>query len=388
MKKTLAILLSLVMVFALTSFAGAEDVIKMGSIQDLTGSASESGVANAWGVEYAVKQINENGGINGRMIELYTEDCKNDATEALNCYRKLVDEDEIDVLIGPPLSNSAATWKELCGEDEIPCVGHFMDESCTTDPDGTLYKYMFLVEPGCSQQSYSIAKYAMEQLGVVKGAVMYNTANSFAVAHANPFMAYVEAHGGEIVAAETFSWADADYSAQAAKVAASNPDAVFLCDYAAQAKLCYQQLREAGYEGIILGANTLALPFPTLVDGKIHDLYFLQNVDMFTEGTACYQLLADYKAEFGKDYPVVNAVFGYDAVMVMADALLRAEDPTDGAQVQAKLLETANVETASGPITIDPATHRTVGMPMYIASYNEDGTVAIAAEIFVDEAMN
>ncbi|NLX64395.1 MAG: ABC transporter substrate-binding protein [Clostridiaceae bacterium] len=412
MKKVLALLLAVVMVIGVLAGCGGQantggqtgtdqpsqapsqsqgtqkdlEPIKLGNIQDLTGSASEAGVANAWGVEYAVKMINSQGGINGRMIELYTEDCKNDATEALNAYRKLVDEIGIHALIGPPLSNSAATWKELVEEDQIPCVGHFMDESCTTDENGNVYKYMFLAEPGCIQQSYSIAKFALEKLGIKTAGVLYNTANAFAVAHAKPFMDYINAKGGKIVVEETFSWSDADYSAQAAKVAAANPDAVFLSDYAAQAKLCYQQLREAGYKGIILGANTLALPFPTLVDGEIYDLYFLQNVDMFSEGTDCYDLLqAFFKENPDSTYPKVNACFGYDAVMVMADAMRRAKDPTDGAEVQALLEQTKDVPTSSGPITIDPKTHRPVGMPMYIATYDENNNVKIVDKIFVSE---
>lgn len=364
----------------------SKDPIKLGCIQDLTGSAAESGVANAWGAQYAVDKINAEGGINGRMLELTTLDCKNDATEALNCYRKLVDETGIDALIGPPLSNSALTWVELVTEDEIPCVGHFMDETCTTNPDtGEVYPYMFLAEPGCAQQSYSIAKYAMEELGIKKFATLYNTANAFAAAHARPFMEYVKAYGGEVVAEETFGWADADYSAQAIKIAAANPEAVFLSDYAAQAKLCYQQLRAAGYEGVILGANTLATPFPDLVQGAVTDTYFLQNVDMYTEGTECYDLLQAYMKAEGKSYPVVNACFGYDAVMVMADAMKRANDPTDGKEVRDLLESCKDVATSSGPITIDPANHRTQGMGMYIGHYGDDNKVEIVSHVFVGE---
>ena len=47
------------------SAAGNENAILIGTIQDLSGGASEAGTANAWGVEYAVRVINEQGGING-----------------------------------------------------------------------------------------------------------------------------------------------------------------------------------------------------------------------------------------------------------------------------------------------------------------------------------
>ena len=96
MKKVLVCLMVLFLAIGLyasgSQEANNEGPIKIGSIQDLSGSASNAGQPNAWGAEYAVKVINENGGINGRQIEIYTQDCKNDVTEGLNAYHKLVDE--------------------------------------------------------------------------------------------------------------------------------------------------------------------------------------------------------------------------------------------------------------------------------------------------------
>ena len=109
--------------------------IKIGSIQDTSGGASLAGQPNQWGVEYAVRWINENGGINGRPVELYSRDCQNDAEVGVTNYRELVDEAGVCAIIGPPLSNPASAWVELATEDKIPIVGHFMDEVCTSDPD-------------------------------------------------------------------------------------------------------------------------------------------------------------------------------------------------------------------------------------------------------------
>ena len=97
--------------------AGNEDAILIGTIQDLSGGASEAGTANAWGVEYAVRVINEQGGINGRPLEVIAMDCKNDVQEGVNCYRLLVDEKNVAAIVGPPLSNPALAWVDLSTED-------------------------------------------------------------------------------------------------------------------------------------------------------------------------------------------------------------------------------------------------------------------------------
>ena len=99
MKKLIAMLIAIVMVLSLVACGGnggkdGENLepIKIGNIQDTSGGASLAGQPNAWGVEYAVKWINENGGINGRKIEVYTRDCQNNAEVGVTCYRELVDE--------------------------------------------------------------------------------------------------------------------------------------------------------------------------------------------------------------------------------------------------------------------------------------------------------
>lgn len=360
------------------SAAGNENAILIGTIQDLSGGASEAGTANAWGVEYAVRVINKQGGINGRPLEVIAMDCKNDVQEGVNCYRLLVDEKNVAAIVGPPLSNPALAWVDLSTEDEIPIVGHFMDERCTTNENtGEPYPYMFLAEPGCAQQSYSIAAYAMEKLGVKTVGTFYNAGLSYAVMHAEPFADYITKNGGQVLAEESFQTGDVDYRAQAVKLAQANPDAVFICNYAADNALCYDYLREAGYQGIVLGNNTFQAPFNTLVKTKVYDTYFLQNVDMENPDDPSYAIVQKYMEETGAQYPIANACFGYDATMVLAEALKAVDDPYDGPAVAAALAEVKDAPGAAGPITINPRTHRTLGMPMLIAEYDENFTVKV-----------
>ena len=379
MKKVLTAALIICAVF-LAGSCSKEDakkndsgVIKIGNIQDLSGGASISGQPNAWGAEYAVEVINANGGINGKLIEIYTLDCKNSPEEGINCYRKLVDEIGVVAIIGPPLSNPASAWVELSAEDKIPIVGHFMDEICTTNPDtGKPYPYMFLAEPSSAVQAQAIAKFGMENLKLKTFATLFNTGNAFAVTQANPFMQYVRDHGGRVVAEEHFGWTDTDYSAQALKIAAAKPDAVFLSDYAVQAANAYDFLRNAGYTGVILGANTLTNPLPTLVKNPIKDVYFLQNYDVNNKNEGNINELTRIHMERTKtEFPSLNVGFGWDAVQVLTAAMRKAKDPQNGEEVR-DILEnqTKNIPLSVKEITIDPATHRPNNMGMYIADYD------------------
>ncbi len=377
MKRIVAVFLVLMMAALLgtTGVADSADPIKVGCIQDTSGGASSAGQPNEWGAQYAVQYINENGGINGRMIELFCRDCQNDTQVGVTCYRELVDEIEVDAIIGPPLSNPASAWVELSAEDEIPIVGHFMDEVCTTDPEtGETYPYMFLVEPSSGAQGVLLAKYAMEKLGVKTVAALFNTSNAFATSQEGPFADYIRNNGGEVLLEETFTWSDTDYSAQAQKIAQLKPDAVVLTDYVNQMVTAYDNLREAGYEGIILGANTMSDPFYGLCKNPVHDCHYIQNYNL-DEGKIA-ELCVAHMAATGTAYRKANVGFGWDAVMVLANAMKQAKDPTDGKEVREILENNTKAVEASGPvaITLDPATHRpTSDMGMYIATYDAEG---------------
>ena len=140
----------------------------------------------------------------------------------------------------------------------------------------------------------------------------------------------------------------------------------------------YDNLRDAGYEGYILGANTMYPPFNTLVKNEPYNCYFVQNYDYSdtTKGNIA-ELCELQMADQGTDYPVSNVGFGWDAVQVLANAMRLAKDPTDGVEVREILeTQTKDVELCQGSITIDPATHRpTSDFGMYIATYNEAGEV-------------
>ena len=115
----------------------------------------------------------------------------------------------------------------------------------------------------------------------------------------------------------------------------------------------------------------------------------MQNYDLTTGDIA--KLLEIQMADTNTDYPTSNVGFGWDATMVLYNAMLKAEDPTNGAEVR-DILEndTKDVQSIGGElITIDPATHRpTRDMGMYIATYDENSTVKCLVRMTSDYKAN
>ncbi len=361
-----------------------KDTIKIGNMQDLSGSTSESGTANTWGAEYMVRLINEAGGINGCEVELITLDTKNDTQQAINCFNMFVDEYDVDVIIGPPVSNIAVAIAPLCQEVEIPMVGHYVDPRATTDEvTGKAWDYMFLIAPLAAQHGETMADYAIKRLGAKTAACLYDEGNSFAYTTALPFLEYAEANGLSVVAAEKFQSTDADYRAQAGKIVAANPDVVYLPNYAKQNVLAYDQLRQAGYKGIILGATTCQFPFTDLISTELHDLHFLQVADMGNPDTDLYKVEEIFMKETNTKYQKVNVAYGYDSVCVIADALARCKDVHDGAELASMIETCKDVKTLSGVVTMDPNTHVVDNAPLYITVYDENKEYKVVEEYYL-----
>ena len=133
MKKLLALVLALVMVLSVASFASAEEYITIGAFQDLSGSAVQAGMAMHQGAQLAVDEINAAGGINGKLINYVCYDTKNDVQEAMNVYTRLVEQDSAVAVIGPPVSNQGNAMKEMIGEKKVPVVGAWIDSRITKE---------------------------------------------------------------------------------------------------------------------------------------------------------------------------------------------------------------------------------------------------------------
>ena len=252
-----------------------------------------------------------------------------------------------------------------------------MDERATiNEQTGEAWSYMFLAEPSCLQQAQIMASYAVEEMGIKTVGILYDSSNAYAASHAGPFEDYMKANGVEVVGVETFGADAKDYKAQLSKLIASNPEAIFIPNYVQTNALAYVQARQLGYEGYIIGNNTYTPPFSTLVEGtEIEKLVFLYNLDMY--GDSVKHLTEDYISEVGEDV-AFNIAFGYDDVMIIANALRNVSDVTDPVEI-AEYIEnnTVDVETASGLITLNPETHRPIGMGAYVAEYAEDGSIKL-----------
>lgn len=338
---------------------GGELVI--GMMQDLTGTTGQQGTGAQRGVQMAVEEINAAGGLGGTTIRLVEYDIKGDVTESINAYKRLVEQDKVNIVIAPHISNIGIAIAPLTDTYKIPVVGAYIDDRTVLKDDGSVYPYAFISQPSATQQATVAAKYAMEELGAKNFGILYNSANAYCVSLQEPFVKYVEANGGTVVAIESFQDTDKDYRTQLTKIKGTNPDAIYMPNYPAQVPLCIQQTRELGIEAPIIGANGFIPQVYLVGESAEATTYIPYNISY--DNTA----ISEFDAKFQEQWNFETNAQTYIAMdaLSMIQAAFEKCGSTDPEALTAAL-NGVTVEGWMGTFSVSPDTHMPVGMSMAI----------------------
>lgn len=339
------------------SAAASGDTITLGVIGPMTGSLAVYGTHVSNGAELAVEQINEAGGISvgGRTYTLTTEskDDQGDSTECLNSMNALIS-DGIQLVIGSATSGCTSAITSVANSEGV-CL---ITPSGTADSLTTAMDYVFRTCFKDSFQGKLAAQYAKDN-GYTKVGIVYCSADTYSAGLRDAFTAACGDLGLEIVAEESVaSMTEVDYSNQFNKMVSAGAELVFTpFYYDVMGPYLVPQARQAGFDGILLGADGVDNTETTIPDGV--DLSVYNNV-MFVNHYSTELATSDvssnfvetYEAKYGETPNNFDAL-GYDAVLVYKDAIEAAGGFT-AAEVQAALADTSKTyECASGTFSFD-----------------------------------
>ena len=204
----------------------AGEVFVLGGIGPLTGSAAAYGESVKNGIELAVNEINEAGGINGYQVEYYFEDDENDAEKAVNAYNTLKDKG-IQMLVGTVTSKPCIAVGAESAVDNmfqltpsgsaVQCVENDnVFRVCFSDPD----------------QGKKSAEYIAEHGLATKIAIIYDSSSEYSDGIRESFVTTAEEKGLEIVASEAFTAdSNTDFSVQLDKAKEAGAELVLIPIY-------------------------------------------------------------------------------------------------------------------------------------------------------------
>ena len=332
MKKALALLLALVMVFALAACGqkAKEDTIKIGYIGDLSGGTALWGNAGKFGAMEAIEEINAAGGVLGKKLELVAMDGKGEAADSVNALRKLITDEHIVAEIGTNFSSCNIPMAAVADELKVPIIGTAAsNELVTVDENGKLHPYSFRM---CFLDNYIgtvIGTYATKDLGFTKGALLTVQGDTNSESVGQFIKEAFEKNGGTIVSEQQTPGTDLEFRAQLANFKAADPEIIFVVmnDYAKNAAFA-KQAREMDINCMLMGHDGWdSNELPAAAEGKLDGC---QNVTRI--GFAMPEAL-----EFGEKIVAkyggtleTECLFGRDGVYWIKDAIERAgsADPT------------------------------------------------------------
>jgi len=327
MKKT-AVFLAAAILFG--SAAARAESVRIGVIAEITGDMPAVGASCRNAAEMAVNEINAAGGLDvgGKKfkVELFVEDNGGKADQSAAAAQKLITQEEVVAIIGPNASRYAIPASEIAEGNQTVFITPWSTNPKTTldAVTGKPKKYAFrscFIDPF---QGKVLARFAAETMKAKKAAVLYDVASDYNKGIAEVFKADYEKLGGTVVAFETYTTNDKDFSAQFTKIKAAAPDVVFLPNYYSEVPLQVQQAKRLGVTAPFLGADAWgSAELLKLGGADLEGYYFSTHYAADNAAPAAVKFIAGYTKTYGAP-PDDVAALTWDAFGLLFTALRNA----------------------------------------------------------------
>ena len=326
----------------------ASETIKLGNSAPLTGPLSIYGQTTNNGIKLAIEEVNANGGILGKKVDWVEYDDKGEITDAVTNYNKLM-EDKVDAIFGGVPSKPALAIAESSVNDGVLYITPTATQANITEGKPNVFRTCF-TDPF---QGEVLANFSKEKLNAKKVAILRNQSSDFSMGVADVFEKKAKELGMEVVADESYGDSDTDFKAQLTNVRGQNPDVLFIPDYYEKVALIAPQVKEAGIDATLVGADGWDTVLSVMDESSFSSLdnsYFSNQFTLEDPSEEVQTFLKNYKEKFGEN-PSTFAAEGYDTVYLYKQAV-EAAGTTEWAKV-IDALKKVEFKGVTGSFTYD-----------------------------------
>jgi branched-chain amino acid transport system substrate-binding protein len=319
-------LIILSMLLAACGGGGAEKV-KVGLIAELTGDIPAVGASCKNAAEMAVKEVNDAGGIEigGKkyQVELFIEDNAGKADQSASAAQKLITQQNVVAIIGPNASRYAIPASEVAESSKVVLISPWSTnpkttlKGDTTEPKQYVFRAAF-IDPF---QGRVVAKFALDNLKTTKAAVLYDVASDYNKGIAEFFKQTYEENGGTVVAFETYTTGDKDFTAQLTKIKNAGPEVIFLPNYYSEVPLQIQQAHRLGITVPFLGSDSWGSAELITLCGADCDGYYFSTHYAADNATPIAKAFIDSYTKTYGNTPDDVAALTYDSFGLLWQAL-------------------------------------------------------------------
>ncbi len=353
--------LVLLAALALSPLARGADTIRIGFNIPLTGDAPKVGECSKYAAEIRIAEINGAGGleVGGKRykLEFIYVDNESKAESATAAALKLITQDRVLGVIGPQASKQAIPAGQVCNDNKTPMISPWSTNPQTTENRPYVFRACFL-DPF---QGPVLANFAKEEFGAKKAAVLYDVGSDYPKGLAEFFKEAFEKINGprSVVAFETFSTKDVDFSAQLTNIVRSGADVLFTPQYYSEVPLIVKQAKELGWTKPILGSDSWgSAELMNLCGDDCKGYFFSTHYAAAGAKGATREFIGKYNAKYGY-VPDEVAALTWDAINLMCMAIqntggLTGNIEKDREAVKDRLTEVKDFEGITGKMTFTP----------------------------------
>ena len=343
-----------------------DNSIKIGTFLSLTGSTAEYGTSSLNAIKLAIDEANQNGGIDGRKIELIVEDDHSNTEEVPGIVNKLVKVHKVDALIAEPVSTRAMLAAPIAQQNRVVMISSASVKPELTKQGDYIFRACFI----SSTEGEAIAKFAINKLKAKTAATLLDDRNDYAKTLNSFFMDAFRKLGGQLRVHQVYIGGDEDLSAQMTSIVGAKPDIIFSPGFYTTAPVVARAVKKSRFKGILIGSD--GWDSPNLMAGgtePFEGAYFPNHFWVGSDDAVVKKFVVDYKAKYGVE-PGATAATAYDAARMLFDAFKRAKSK-ESAAVRNALAQTKDFAGVTGKITLDA--NRNAQVPVYMLRIEKGG---------------
>src|SRR5215469_5688000 len=258
---------TLVCMALLAARAWAEEEVKIGEVNPISGAIGQYGTTCHRGVQLAVEQANQSGGVLGKKMLLLTEDNQSKAGETSTIVRKFVTQDKVVAIVGDLTSSATLEGAPIAQAAKVPMVSPLATNPKVTEIGDFIFRVCFIDE----FQGRIMARFALENLKLKKAAILTDIKQDYSVGLSGFFKETFVSGTGSVLREQSYSSGDTDFRAQLTSIKAVEPEVVFVPGYYPEVSIILKQARQLGMTVPFIGCEAWDSPTLLQVAGKAAD---------------------------------------------------------------------------------------------------------------------
>lgn len=327
-----------------TSFSCASEPIKIAAIFGYSGKAAASNQASYLGVKYGVEEINRRGGILGRPIELVELDNKSTPIGSKVAADKAV-KMGVTAIIGASWSSHSLAVAKVAEKNGTPMISTDSTHEDVTRIGDYIFRTCF-IDPF---QGRVMAHFAVTELGAKTASIVVNSASDYSTGLADVFTTFFTKYGGTVEKVVYYKHRQDHFRAEMRALKKVDSDVLFVPGHDESAAIVLEAA-ETGIKSIPLGCDGWSTThFFELAGSKVNLGYYSSHWAEGVKTTLSKKFVATYKQ---KGTMLSSEPLGYDAVLLLADAIERARS-VDPEPLKQALQETSNFMGVTGVISFN-----------------------------------